>query len=75
MTRPFGAMMALCCLASTSFASIDRKLPPTSDDLRSVLAARLRPGVRELPPPPKIELTDATEVYLDGKPCKLKDVP
>lgn len=39
------------------------------------LSKVLKPETRDVPPPAEAEVTDDTEVTLDGKPCALKDVP
>jgi len=75
MTRLLGAVTVLCCLAPVASATVVRKSPVPLHDMRAVLASRLEPKPREIPPPPEAVVTDDSEVLLNGRKCDLKEVP
>ncbi|MBX9623594.1 MAG: hypothetical protein K2X82_07250 [Gemmataceae bacterium] len=76
MTRPCGAVVALAFLVSPAPATLDRpKAVDRPAGLKVALGKRLPPDATEVPPPAEAELTAETEVVLDGRNCRYKDVP
>lgn len=76
MTRLAGVLVALLCLIPAANASLDRpKLMERPVNMRVVLPKTLPPGAAEVPPPAQAQITDETEVLLDGERRPYKDVP
>src|SRR5262245_62077103 len=76
MTRLTGAVVALLCFIPSATASLDRpKVADRPSNLKLVLPKKLPRDVTEVPPPAEAQLTDATEVLLDGRSCPYQDIP
>src|SRR5262245_4816586 len=76
VSRLTGAVVALLCLLSSATASLDRtKTIDRSAETRLAARKGLPPSTTEVPPPAEAQLTDETEVFLDGRKCQYKDVP
>jgi hypothetical protein len=81
MMRPLWALVVLLCVLSPAPASLaGRKEPPVFDRTPPAAEARSLPATvaREVLAPrarPQYQLTEETEVVLDGRPCKYRDVP
>ena len=77
MTRLFGTVAVLFCLAASAQASrvTVKDHQPRTDGLMKALARDTAAQTEEVAPPAQVELTEDTEVMLDGKKCQYKDVP
>jgi hypothetical protein len=74
VTRPLAALLGLSLLAPAASASLERQnvLGPTPIEHRPVLAKRVAARPR---PAVEAQVTEESEVYLDGRRCEFKDVP
>lgn len=78
MTRPVGAAAALLSLASSALGTLDRPKRAVRTDATTRLAVASRPNppeAVEVVPPAEVGLTEHTEVVLDGRPCRYRDIP
>lgn len=76
MLHPALAVAALLCLVAPASATLDRPKPvDRGTGVRLALGKKLPPDAAEVPPPAEAELTAETEVILDGRTCRYKDVP
>lgn len=79
MYRVAGAAVAVLSFVAPANASLSSPVSTDrSDEVRALRAAILPPKAEPAPAAdsgPELELTAATQVYLDGKRCEYKDVP
>lgn len=76
MTRLSAAVFALLCLVPAVSASLDRpRFDARPTGIRLTIGKELFLETAEVPPPNEVQLTAETEVYLDGRRCRYKDVP
>lgn len=78
MTRLTTAVLALLCLAPAVSASLTPDkigFERRPADLRVTLTKTPFFETTEIPPPPEAQITNETEVYLDGRQCRYKDIP
>ncbi|MBX9582588.1 MAG: hypothetical protein K2X87_19960 [Gemmataceae bacterium] len=76
MTRLTGAFVALVCFIPPVSATLDRPKPTDRPkDLGLVLGKKAPPEPTEVSPPAEAQLTAETEVLLDGRACRYRDVP
>jgi hypothetical protein len=76
MTRLFGTVVVLLCVTTAAHASLATvKDQPRTDGLMKALARDTATPTEKVAPPAQVELTEETEVMLDGKKCQYKDVP
>jgi hypothetical protein len=71
-----GAVLGLLCFVPAASASLGR--PKDLDrpaELRPALARSVTPAAPRPAPAVEAQITDESEVYLDGRRCAYKDVP
>jgi hypothetical protein len=69
------AVVVLLCFASSAIASLERPKPADRPSNMKFVVPKVLPGEVEVPPPADAQLTEETEVFLDGQRCPYKDIP
>ena len=81
MARATLVLLSLLCILSPATASLTPRpdSPVPGRDVRASLALSLPPGLAQTASAPsprdQYQISDQTEVTLDGRPCRYADVP
>lgn len=76
MTRPVGVVVALLCFLSQAEAKLERPNSlSSSETFRLSFVPKALPSRVEVPAPAVAQITDGTEVFMNGRRCDYKDVP
>jgi hypothetical protein len=76
MSRHLWVTMALLGIVSPGAASLDRPKPLERVPVHLLVSSPPSiPNTTQVPTPDEAQLTNETEVYLDGRKCQYKDVP